>query len=121
MGEGGREGRRPWHGATSVHDLDVLLVVLSTDPRMVLCIDVADGDAADRGGIIEVRPSETVMFRHGILFDAVKKRSGLNVRMYESYRGSDAHAILDALDKEYHLDTPWFTPARWIEGHGVDF
>ncbi|MDT2009731.1 hypothetical protein FXW78_49005 [Rhodococcus opacus] len=101
--------------------MDLLLVVLSTDPRMVLCIDVADGDAADRGGIIVVRPSETVMFRHGILFDAVKKRSGLNVRMYESYRGSDAHAILDALDKEYHLDTPWFTPARWLEGHGVDF
>ena len=42
-------------------------------------------------------------------------------RSYESYRGADAHAILDALDKEYHLDTPWFTPARWLEGHGVDF
>jgi len=118
---GGGEGRRPWHGVTNPHDLDLLLVVLSTDPRMVLCVDVVDGDAADRGGNIVVCPSATVLFRHGIMFDAVKKRSGLNVRMYESYRGADAHAILDALDKEYHLDTPWFTPARWLDGHGVDF
>ncbi|WP_280780947.1 hypothetical protein [Rhodococcus opacus] len=99
----------------------MLLVVLSTDPRMVLCLDVADGDAADSGGNIVVRPLETVLFRHGILFDAVKKRSGLNVRMYDSYIGADAHAILDALDKEYHLDIPWFTPARWLDGHEVDF
>ncbi|MFV9460047.1 hypothetical protein ACNJ7E_42385 [Rhodococcus sp. NM-2] len=84
-------------------------------------MDVVDGEAADRGGNIVVCPSVTVLFRHGIMFDAVKKRSGLNVRMYESYRGSDAHSILDALDKEYHLDTPWFTPARWLDGHGVDF
>ncbi|MFC9841375.1 hypothetical protein ACFVKB_47670 [Rhodococcus sp. NPDC127530] len=106
---------------TNPQDLDLLLVVLSTDPRMVLCLEVVDGDAADRGGNLMVRPSETVLFRHGILFDAVKKRSGLHVRMYESYCGVDAHAILDALDKEYHLDTAWFTPARWLEGHGVDF
>ncbi|WP_244163550.1 hypothetical protein [Rhodococcus koreensis] len=45
----------------------MLLVVLSTDPRLVLCLEVADGDAADRGGNIVVHPSETVMFRHGIL------------------------------------------------------
>ncbi|WP_371113150.1 hypothetical protein [Rhodococcus sp. JVH1] len=89
--------------------MDLLLVVLSTDPRMVLCLEVVDGDAAVRGGNIVGRPSSTVLFRHGILFDAVKKLSGLHVRMYESYRGADAHAILDALDKEYHLNTPWFT------------
>jgi hypothetical protein len=106
---------------TGHHDLDLLLVVLSTDPRMVVCLEVADGDAADRGSGIVVRLGETVMFGNGILFDAVKKRSGLNVRMYGSYLGADAHAILDALDKEYHLDIPWFTPARWLEGHGVDF
>ncbi|KAF0957046.1 hypothetical protein [Rhodococcus sp. T7] len=106
---------------TDLDDLDLLLVVLSTDPRMVLCLDVADGDAAERGGNIVVHPRETVLFRHGILFDAVKKRSGLHVRMYESYTGVDAHAILDVLDKEYHLDIPWFTPARWLDGHGVDF
>jgi hypothetical protein len=117
---GGGEGRRPWHGATDHHDSDLLLVVLSTDPRMVLCLDVAAGDAADSGNIF-VRPAETVLFRHGILFDAVKKRSGLSVRMYDSYIGADAHAILDALDKEYHLDIPWFSPARWLDGHGVDF
>ncbi|PBC58243.1 hypothetical protein CJ177_09090 [Rhodococcus sp. ACPA1] len=101
--------------------MDLLLVVLSTDPRMVLCLEVADGLVADHGGNIVVRSPETVMFRHGILFDAVKKRSGLNVRMYESYHGADARAIWVALDEEYHLDTPWFTPARWLEGHGVDF
>ncbi len=64
---GGGEGRRPWHGVRNHHDLDLLLVVLSTDPRLVLCLEVADGDAADRGGNIVVHPSETVMFRHGIL------------------------------------------------------
>ncbi|AII05693.1 hypothetical protein EP51_14115 [Rhodococcus opacus] len=98
-----------------------MLVVLSTDPRMVLCLDVAAGDVAANGGNISVRPLDTVLFRHGILFDAVKKRSGLNVRMYDSYIGADAHAILDALDKKYHLDTPCFTPALWLDGHGVDF
>ena len=104
-----------------LHDLDLLLVVLSTDPRMVLCLEVVAGNEVDRGGNIVVRPLETVLFRYGILFDAVKKRSGINVRMYESCRGADAYAILDALDKEYYLDTAWFTPARWLAGHGVDF
>jgi hypothetical protein len=119
--EGDRGGRRPWHGASNYHDQDLLLVVLSTDPRMVVCLDVADGDAAEHGNRIMVRHEETVVFGHGLLFDAVKTRADINIQLYRQYRDAEASAIVEAVEHEHHLDTPWFTPGRWFLGHDIDF
>ena len=40
LAEGDVSGRRPWHGAKDYGDRDLLLTVLSTDPRMVVSVEV---------------------------------------------------------------------------------
>ena len=117
--DGDLDGTRPWHGAKDYRDGDVLLTVLSTDPRMVMCLDVTAGDAAAHPGRIRVRNAETIFFRHGISFDALKAMAEINIQLYRYYQGADAQKILNALGYEYHLDTPWFTPERWLNTHGI--
>ncbi|MFF2027239.1 hypothetical protein ACFVW2_36390, partial [Streptomyces sp. NPDC058171] len=101
LADGDRGGRRPWHGASDYQDRDLFLVVLSTDPRMVVCLDVADGGEAEHGNRIMVRREETVVFGHGLLFDAVKARAGISIQLYRRYRGADASAIVSAVEQEH--------------------
>ncbi|MCQ4121550.1 hypothetical protein [Rhodococcus tibetensis] len=112
------DGTRRWIGAKNCRDGDLLLTVLSTVPRMVVSLETADGDAEVSTDNIRVREERTVLFRHGISFDAVKAGAEINLQLYRHYEDEEAAVILTALDEQYRLNKPWFTPQRWIEDQG---
>ncbi|MGW5922220.1 hypothetical protein ACWFPY_24795 [Nocardia fluminea] len=70
------------------------------------------------GTHIAVDWDRSVEFGNGILADAVAQRAGNDTFDFRSYyTGSQARRILKALDEEYQLDRPWFTPERWTDLH----
>ncbi|MFD4353699.1 hypothetical protein ACFWPX_14160 [Nocardia sp. NPDC058518] len=96
---------------------DLILTAIQTSPRMFIALEVAAADGAG-GTNIQVDWDRSVEFTNGILADAVAQRAGIDRFDFQSYYvGSDARRIWKALDEEYRLDRPWFTPERWADLH----
>ncbi|MBW0275515.1 hypothetical protein ATM97_09950 [Nocardia sp. MH4] len=84
---------------------------------MFIALEVAAADGT-AGPHIAVDWDRSVEFRNGILADAVAQRAGIDTFDFQSYyTGSEARRIRKALDEEYRLDRPWFTPERWTDLH----
>lgn len=103
----------------TVHDRmrvgDLVLSMVATVPRMIIGLDVVEVDYDPRTSkYMECDQSVAVRFEKGILADAVANPRN-KVELPESgyLEGSDARGLLKALDAEYQLDIPWFTPDRW--------
>lgn len=94
---------------------DLILTTIPTVPRMFIALEVAAADGAV-GTDIAVDWDRSVEFRNGILADAVARHAGINTFDFQSYyTGSEARRIHKALDEEYRLDRPWFTPESWTD------
>ncbi|KZM68314.1 hypothetical protein [Nocardia terpenica] len=93
---------------------DLLLTVITTSPRMFITLEVAQADGADTNDI-QVDWNRSVEFENGILADAVAYRAGMRIEYQDYYQGTPARRIWKALDEEYRLNRPWFTPDRWKE------
>ncbi|MGC4989907.1 hypothetical protein [Nocardia salmonicida] len=94
---------------------DLILTAIQTSPRMFIALEVALTGGAE-GTSIQVDGDRSVEFNNGILADAVAKRAGIDRFDFQHYyKGSDARRIWKALDEEYRLNKPWFTPERWTD------
>lgn len=94
---------------------DLLLTVIATAPRMFITLEVAEVDAAEDPANIWIDWNTSIAFDNGILVDAVASRAELTIKSSGYYTGERARRILTALEDEYRLNTPWFTPGRWRE------
>jgi hypothetical protein len=90
---------------------DLILSLITTSPRMVVCLEVAAKDAAD-GPMIDIT-SDYVDFDNGILLPRVCAEVGFSVKSSGYYEGSDARNILKSLAAEDSKGEPWLTPRGW--------
>ena len=108
-----------WFWEPGYRDGDLLLTTLKTDPRMILCLEIADGDYLSNGDQLLTHAAQTVVFKRGISFDAVVQRSGIRIQRSTHYAGADAKKILKALEDEQALSTTWFSPDRWFADNSI--
>lgn len=108
-----------WFWEPGYRDGDLLLTTLNTVPRMILCLEVADGDDVSNGNQLFTHAGQTIVFKRGISFDAVVQRSGVRIQRSTHYAGVNARKILEALDDEQALNTTWFSPDRWFADNNI--
>lgn len=96
---------------------DLVLSFVDTAPRMIIGLDAVEVDYDPATSVtMECDLNTAVVFRHGILAKAVATRCGMkNFPDGGHFSGQDALDMWHALDAEYQLDVPWFTPSRWQE------
>ncbi|MGW0251063.1 hypothetical protein ACWDYH_30985 [Nocardia goodfellowii] len=102
-----------WELDSSYRAGDLLLTAITTSPRMFIALEVVEADGAASTDI-QVDWDNSVAFNNGILADAVAGRARIDRFEFQRYyEGAEARRIWKALDEEYRLDKPWFTPDRW--------
>lgn len=94
---------------------DLVLSLVDTAPRMVIGLDEVEVDYYPSSSArMECNYRTSVVFEHGILARAVAKRCNMKSLPDEGhFSGPVAREVWRALDAEYRLDQPWFTPSRW--------
>lgn len=103
-----------WNALLPMKAGDLLLTGVATVPRMYICLEVMRSDFdPNTSSEIDVDPNALVDFDNGILAPAIDAALGWMVEAHQTYTGSDACAILAAVDAEYQRNIPWFTPLRW--------
>ncbi|MFI8774001.1 hypothetical protein ACIGKQ_17775 [Gordonia sp. NPDC062954] len=103
-----------WKAQQPMKASDLLVTSVATVPRMYICVEALRSDFDPlTSSKIDIDPNNWVNFDNGILAPAIDKALGWKVEASATYRGGDARAILAALDAEYQLNIPWFTPLRW--------
>jgi hypothetical protein len=104
-----------WCVADKMSAGDLVLSVVDTVPRMVIGLDEVEVDYDPATSTkMECDYTTSVVFDHGILARAVAKRCNMrNIPDQGYFSGHVALKVWRALDAEYRLDIPWFTPSRW--------
>lgn len=104
-----------WYVADRMSAGDLVLSLVDTAPRMIIGLDEVQVDFDPATSTkMECDYSTSVVFDSGILAKAVANRCNLKNLPDEGYlSGREAKDVWLALDAEYQLDVPWFTPSRW--------
>lgn len=105
---GSYDGGGPiWHIDPGYRRGDLILTILGTTPRVVLCLEVAVSNEPDDDNI-RVDHGRTVVFENGLSLISIERRIGHQLRMNDYLTGRRAKKLLKALEDERASGAPWF-------------